>query len=142
MRLSRLTKLDINSCVQLFALHYVYQPRALDQFRCAWNCHRLTTEGNASPTQLWASGMLRNMHSQQQATEELFRVPEREFGVDYDGPIPIQNDDIYLPDITHVLNEQQLTEICALINPLQHWGIDLYTHATEIVYQILTRDSR
>ena len=47
--------------LDLFALHYVYMPRInthLDTFSQAYSRHRLRTENNHSPMQLWLQGML------------------------------------------------------------------------------------
>lgn len=67
--------LDINDDVHLCALHLVFLPKINEQmnnFRKAWNSHRLRTEGNRSPQQLWIDGMLRNMNSSHTATVEIF----------------------------------------------------------------------
>lgn len=50
-----------NDEVDLFALHYAFLPHInanLDTFCSAYNRHRLRTEGNHSPLQLWLEGML------------------------------------------------------------------------------------
>ena len=47
--------------VDLFALHYVFLPRInehLEMFSQAYSRHRIRTEGNHSPIQLWLHGML------------------------------------------------------------------------------------
>ena len=47
--------------VDLFALHYVFMPRInqhLETFSQAYSRHRVRTEGNHSPIQLWLQGML------------------------------------------------------------------------------------
>ena len=49
------------SDIDLFCLHYIFLPRInnhLETFRLAYSHHRLRTEHNQSPLQLWASGML------------------------------------------------------------------------------------
>jgi len=53
--MENLNILDPENPLHLLALHTTYLPRinhALDQFRCAWNCHPLSTEGNKTPEQL------------------------------------------------------------------------------------------
>ncbi|CAJ1048446.1 uncharacterized protein LOC111843332 [Xyrichtys novacula] len=43
--------------VHLYGLHWCSLPhiqRHLESFRQGWNCHRLRTEGNQSPLQLWS----------------------------------------------------------------------------------------
>lgn len=53
--------LSPNNEIDLFSLHYVFMPRInnhLKVFSQAYNRHRLRTEGNHSPMQLWLQGML------------------------------------------------------------------------------------
>lgn len=51
-----------SSCeTDLYAIHYVFLPRLnkdLTDFRHAYAHHRLRTEGNRSPIQLWTSGLI------------------------------------------------------------------------------------
>ena len=50
-----------SSEADLFALHYVFMPRInehLEIFSQAYSRHRIRTEGNHSPIQLWLQGML------------------------------------------------------------------------------------
>ena len=54
--------LTADNNTDLFCLHYVFLPRInaqLETFRQAYNRHRLRTERNMSPLQLWVRGMLR-----------------------------------------------------------------------------------
>lgn len=53
--------LDPNDEADLFALHHVFLPKInvhLKTFCDAYNQHRLRTEGNHTPLQLWLQGML------------------------------------------------------------------------------------
>lgn len=71
----------------LFLLHYLFLPRInadLDQFREAWNHHKLSSERNATPVQL----ML--LHSQE---DGLLQVDEDEYGVDGDPGVADEGDD-------------------------------------------------
>ena len=99
--------LSTTSEIQMFALHYIYQPRinrALDLFANAWNVHTISSEHNSTPTQLWVTGMLQQMHSCRVAVNELLGVSS-EFGIDYDGPIPVANNDLFVPPCLQVLND-------------------------------------
>jgi hypothetical protein len=52
--------LDTNNPVHLFTLHLIFIPRinkALDEFREAFNHHKVRTERNCSPNQMWINGM-------------------------------------------------------------------------------------
>lgn len=67
--------LDIDDDRHLCALQLVFLPvinARMNAFRKAWNSHRLRTEGNYSPEQLWLDGMLQNARSGYTATAEVF----------------------------------------------------------------------
>ena len=52
--------LDRNSIIDLFALHYIYQPRiqaSLDEFKEVGNYHPVSTEKNSTPYLIWLMGM-------------------------------------------------------------------------------------
>ena len=54
--------LDPSNDADLFALHFVYLPRInqqLDTFRQSYGNHRLRSEGNMTPYQLWIEGIAR-----------------------------------------------------------------------------------
>ena len=51
--------LDVNGLIDLYSLHFVFTPiiqHHLDAFRRGWSHHRLKTEKNKTPTQLWIRG--------------------------------------------------------------------------------------
>lgn len=52
--------LDPLNEVDLYCLHYIYMPRickALKEFQQSWNNHKLSTEGNKTPLQLFFEGL-------------------------------------------------------------------------------------
>ncbi|XP_011687057.1 PREDICTED: uncharacterized protein LOC105449500 [Wasmannia auropunctata] len=68
--------LDINNEKHVFALQQVYLTyinEKLDVFTQAWNFHKLRTERNKTPRQLWLSGMIKNVNSEHTATREIFQ---------------------------------------------------------------------
>lgn len=68
--------LDINNEKHIFALQQVYLTyinEKLDIFTQAWNFHKLRTERNRTPRQLWLSGMLKNANSEHTASREIFQ---------------------------------------------------------------------
>lgn len=135
--------LHLDSEVEIFALHYIFQPRinkALELFKGGWNRHALSSEHNATPTQLWVTGMLRQRHSSRVEVDEILGVPPSEFGIDYDGPIPVSDTAVSVTPNNLILNNQQMTQLYQRVDPLQNsanWGIDLYVSAAETVYEIL-----
>jgi hypothetical protein len=88
--LEQLQLLDINSEVDLMALHYIFTPiiqHHLNMFRLGWSYHKLRTEGNKSPIQLWIESV--------QSTDESASTLHEDwatFGVDWEGPVALDND--------------------------------------------------
>uniref|UniRef100_A0A3B1IPT3 Integrase catalytic domain-containing protein n=1 Tax=Astyanax mexicanus TaxID=7994 RepID=A0A3B1IPT3_ASTMX len=88
--------------VHIYALHWIFLPqiqRHLQFFRDGWNHHRLRTEGNRSPLQLW----IQNHREVHQDPAQVFTVPEVQL------PRPITEEEMQrLPDphgsFSNVLN--------------------------------------
>lgn len=58
--------LDVGNEIHIPVLHTVCLAdinKELSQFQEAWNHHRLSTEGNCSPNQLWLDSVLTNINS-------------------------------------------------------------------------------
>ena len=67
--------LDISSEKHMFAIQFVFIPiinSHLELFRNGWNKHKLRTENNRSPEELWLSGVLDNLHSPSLALSNMF----------------------------------------------------------------------
>lgn len=67
---------DITQDMHLCAMRITFLPvinARMNEFRRAWNSHRLRTERNRSPEQLWTQGMLPNANSGHLATAEVFQ---------------------------------------------------------------------
>ena len=59
----------------LFSLHFIYIPlinQALQLFKRSWNNHKLSTEGNFTPHQLYIKGMLERFGTNDPATRDEF----------------------------------------------------------------------
>ena len=124
----------------MFCLHYVFLPRinnSLNLFRSAWNNHRMRTEGNKSPNQLYTQGMLRLFGSNLTAVRDVFdsqpiHVDEEWYGVDETtGPFPeVQtNNDVQVPQIPQFVDSEQIDLLRQTINPLDsctNFGIPIY----------------
>ena len=66
----------VNEC-HLYCLHYVYLPRinqSLQQFVDGWDNHPISSEGNASPNQLWISGLHRIAGSSSTIAQEIWNL--------------------------------------------------------------------
>lgn len=70
-------ELDPDDEIDLFCLHFVYLPRInrhLDLWREAWIKHPMRTEHNASPQQMWVSGLQRIATSNSTIAKEVFET--------------------------------------------------------------------
>ncbi|CAL9683134.1 unnamed protein product [Knipowitschia caucasica] len=77
----------------IFALHWTFLPhisRHLRFFQDGWNHHRLRTESNQSPNQLWLLNP-REGHDPLQT--------DSEYGIDWEGPYGYHPEGIQIPDI-------------------------------------------
>ena len=69
------------------------------------------------------------------------RIEEQQFGVDWEGPVPNESNDIYIvnvPDTPLPLNSGTLEELNSVISPLDRsscYGIDLYERVLIFVAQ-------
>ena len=136
--------LDPINDAQLFALHYIYQPRinlALREFRLQYNHHPLRTVQNQSPFQIFHERVLQfSSHSGSRGIIE-GQVPDALYGVDEEAPIPapqLGHDD----DVVEVISprnplqqedyEQLLEEVDPLEDDGEH-GISLYARVLAFV---------
>ena len=80
--------LDPFNVQQVYANHIIFVPRinkALNEFRNAWNHHRIRTAHKKSPHQLFTAGVLLLQHSQLTAMD-FFEEVNDSYGVDDEGP--------------------------------------------------------
>ena len=81
---------DPDDEIDRFSLIFIYHPliqRSLRQFTRIWNHHKLRTEHNRTPIQLYADG-----------NPESLSIPEtidniEQYGVDWEGPVPVDDDE-------------------------------------------------
>ena len=112
----------------LFSLHFVYIPRinrALQHFTSQWNSHPVSSEHQLSPLQIFASGILENMHSGYSGVESILHPNEIPlYGFDPDGPIPLDDDDyqVSIPAVDVHLTPQQLHILEVSCHPLNDDG--------------------
>jgi len=119
--------------MHLFALHCVFLPRinrSLAQFVNSWNHHPIRTAHNKSPQQLFSSGLLQNRNSGLAALD-LFEDVDSTYGIDYDVPIPSQDDEsgIEVPVCAYSISDTDMTALKLAIDPLHQsseYGMDIY----------------
>lgn len=128
----------------MFCLHFVFTPlinRALNSFKRSWNSHKLSTEGNFTPQQLYVRGMFQRFGTNDPAIRDVFdreSIEESQFGVGVDGPTPQNrtNNDVQVREVTSPISEEQrvqLVEIVQSLQPCPNHGISLYLAAKDFV---------
>ena len=116
--------LNPSSDKDLFCLHFVYLPRinsALENFKKAWNNHKLSTEQGRTPNQLYIQGMLRLFGSNYRNINDFFEsesVDEERYGT-YEPEteeVSFENSDnnVTVPNIELHLSSDCLTELRAV----------------------------
>ncbi|RXM29934.1 hypothetical protein EOD39_8355 [Acipenser ruthenus] len=124
--------LNSDNEIHLYALHWAFLPqvqRHLQFFKEGWNNHKLRTEGNQSPVQLWLR------YKREWAREDPSQVDE-EYGIDWAGPHGHDAEGVSIPEIQL---PRQLTaqEIATLPNPEDQHALSIYTDTVTIISEIL-----
>ena len=129
----------------LFCLHYIFLPRIqhnLDMFCDSYSHHKLRSERNKSPYQLWIKGMsqLNSDHSAVQGVSEHI-ISYEDYGIDFACPCPTSaNDDIDVPDTQCPLAAQQMEQLKNTIDPMQiscDYAVSLYTATRAYVHSCI-----
>lgn len=125
--------LDPSNDEDLFSLHFVFLARIqhqLDIFRESYSHHRLRTENNMSPYQLWVRGMAQ-LNSDDTAIQGVMDDATDQYGIDWDGPcVAEMTESVEVPITNCPITQQQLEELNEMIDPIQNchdYGVSLYT---------------
>ena len=134
--------LDIEDALHMFALHHVFHKRiniALKDFQNAYNEHRLSTEKNWTPNQIWFNSMnnISNPISEFTVEEETDHFEGEFYGEDPEAPLPFDEDTnnvtVTPVDIPHGETiSESLTNFLANKESVE-MGIDVYCQALEYV---------
>ena len=127
--------------VDLFCLHFVYTPlinKALETFKRSWNNHKLSSEANATPQQLYIRGMLQRLGTDDPVAWDVIdgeSIHENQFRVDPDGPTPKNpsNNDVQVWEVICPLTDMQRTQL----EPCPNHGISLYLAAKDFVNAVV-----
>ena len=126
--------LDPCNETDLFCLHHVYLPRIneqLERFKDAWNNHRLRTEHNLTPLQLWARGI----HAATPEVREFISEGFIDYGVDFNGlgPNPFDCGSVDIPECHPQLSREQIDAITAhnVLAPSSYNGLDIYVQVRQ-----------
>ena len=126
--------------VHLFTLHLVFTPRinnALSEFMEAFNHHRVRTERNWSPYQMWLNGMSHhnNPLSHGQVDEQPSNIEL--YGYDPQGPSSRESDNRVVVEAVNLgVNDLLESFVLERVDPLKQsseMGIDVYMEALELV---------
>ncbi|XP_076843075.1 uncharacterized protein LOC143487790 [Brachyhypopomus gauderio] len=125
--------LNPDSEVHLYALHWCFLPQLqkhLDFFKRGWNCHRLRTEGNQSPLQLWTQ-------HEHEAVQDPIQV-DLEYGVDWTGPCGHRQSDVVVPEVQlqRALTEQEIESLPEPDGPLSN-VLDVYIQTVNLLSEML-----
>lgn len=133
--------LDIDSNINMYCLHYIFLPcinQSIDQWKSAWNHHKIRTENHYTPIQLYTKGMIEcGFRGVEDST-----IYPNEYGVDWEGPQSEDDDNtVVVDDPRNLLNQTQLTVLRSLVNPLEEdtegYGVNVYNKTVRIVSQLL-----
>lgn len=136
--------LDVESENDLYSLQYVFIPRInknLIHFRNRWNNHKLSTEHQKTPNQLYILGMMQLYGSNYTAVKEFFEsndVDQDTYGVSEDlyATESSGSDEVVVPEIRPGLSPACVADIRNRVDPLEqddNHGISLYLRTKEII---------
>ena len=137
--------LDLENDKHVFVLHYILKARinyALKEFAAVFNNRPIHTENNWSPDKIWINGMINPDSEGQPAVRDpaiTEAVPENIdlYGVDWDGPLPVERlniVDVHPPNCP--IPQDTLDLLQQTLNPLQEsnvYGVDLYMQAVSLL---------
>ena len=133
--------LDSLNDLHLYVLHLIFLPsinNALRELLEDWNNHPLISEHNFSPYQLWRLGLNSYQISNPEEFNELSKNDQESFGVDYEGPLPSEEDhDVIVPKINFPLTHDQIQCLLEVVNRNREMDkVDLYLAILDLVSNI------
>lgn len=122
-------KLDPDSDIDLFCLHFVYIKKineALRYFTEGWNSHAVTTESGMTPTQMFVAGALRS-------SLPIFPDPNTPvLSNELDAP------SVSVPSTMCPISDEQAGELETVVTPAviscSDYGIEVYEAVRQFVY--------
>ena len=138
--------LDVENPIHMFSLHLVFLPRinlALKDFMEAFNEHRLSTERNWTPNQIWMNGMMdpENPLTNEELDENL--ESGEMYGVDHQHTslVSQHSNNIVVTPIT-ISDKEAITKyVYEKIDPNREssqMGIDVYADVLQVVVENYT----
>ncbi|RHZ50956.1 hypothetical protein Glove_487g28 [Diversispora epigaea] len=97
---------------------------ALEEFTRSWNNHKLRTESNFTPRQLFINGAIQNSS----VLDNIVNL--NDYGIDWEGPLSEPEfEQVNINEISNILNSQQLILLQQNFNVLNYdgnFGINIY----------------
>ena len=125
----------------IYSLHYVYTCRIqyqLDIFRESYSHHKLRSEKNMTPYQLWIMGMAKLNTDVNAINGALENEIDDQYGIDWSGPcVAESNESVDLPNTACPLSDQQVIALKEAVDPMQDcsdYGISFCTTTRAFVY--------
>jgi len=123
----------------LYALQFVYLPRinnTLMEFSQSWNHHPIRTANHKSPNQLFTAGAILLQNSQLPGIN-FFHQVNSQYGIDMDGPLPVNNDQhVHIPSTSLNLTNSDLEFLKRSVDPCvpsDNYGIEFYEQALQTI---------
>ena len=135
--------IDIENPVDMLALRPVFFQRiiqALNEFKELHNNHSLGTEGSWTPNQMWLNDMLNPSNPLVENLVDNLVDKADLFGVDPEGPLPFENSDNNVFNITgdlELIQQTVLDQFDLLISSTQ-MGIDIFVTVKEYIYELIS----
>ena len=134
--------LDPLNDLHLYVLHLIFVPsinNALRELLQDWNNHHLSSEHNFSPYQLWRLGLNSYQISNSEEFNELSKNGWESFGIDYEGPLPSEeDDDVIVPGINFPLTHYKIQCLLEVVNRNREMdNVDLYLTILNLVSNFL-----
>ena len=104
-----------------------------------WNNHPLSSKHNFSPYQLWRLGLNSYQISNPEEFNELSKNDWESFGIDYEGPLPSEeDDDVIVPGINFPLTHYKIQCLLEVVNRNREMDkVDLYLTILNLVSNFL-----
>lgn len=90
-------------CLHFAFLHHINY--RLHEWSATWSRHPLSTANNNTPLQLWIKGSL---NSAENGTDPMDVTDE--YGIDWNGPVPLEEDTVDIPPTSSPLIDEQLRQ--------------------------------
>ncbi|XP_076840674.1 uncharacterized protein LOC143485214 isoform X2 [Brachyhypopomus gauderio] len=120
--------------IHIYALHWTFLPhiqRHLQFFKDGWNHHRLRTEENQSPLQLWMQNQLEGYQDPPQV--------DMEYGIDWEDPHGYHHEGVAVPEV-QLPRPLSDMEVQRLPNPQVPFSnaLNLYSETVVMLTDILS----